>query len=170
MLKPVILLLAMSAVSAAACAQTPGPQNLDSTQSEIEALDADVFEAAFLTCDEQRLRELLSDDLEFYHDLYGKIAGSVSDFLSGTLPDCRARQRGEAPFIRRALRAETLQVRAIGDWGVMQSGTHDFFGRDDEGNDILLETGVFMHLWEKDGEDWRIARVISYDHKPAPDS
>ncbi|MEL6567886.1 MAG: nuclear transport factor 2 family protein [Pseudomonadota bacterium] len=167
MLKSFHLGSLLLAWSAAACAQAPQPPEPDTTRTTIEALDADIFAAAFLTCDEQRLREILSPDLEFYHDLYGKIAGSVDEFLEGTIPDCLMRQRGESPFIRRALRLETMEIRPIGDWGLLQSGTHDFYGQDEDGNDILLETGVFMHVWQNTEQDWRITRVISYDHQSA---
>lgn len=128
-------------------------------------LDQRIFEAAFLTCDEGVLRDLLSDDLEFYHDLYGMIAGDIEDFLAGTLPDCIARSEGRSAYTERRLVPGSMEVRRIGDWGAIQTGQHTFHGRDDQGHDIFLERGTFMHVWEKTSNNWRIKRVISYDHK-----
>lgn len=128
-------------------------------------LDQRIFEAAFLTCDEGTLRELLSEDLEFYHDLYGMIAGDIDTFLAGTLPDCVARSEGRSAYTERRLVPGSMEVRRIGDWGAIQTGHHTFHGRDEAGQDILLERGTFMHIWEKTPDGWRIKRVISYDHK-----
>lgn len=35
----------------------------------------------------------------------------------------------------------------------------------EQANDMFLERGTFMHVWEKVEQGWRIKRVISYDHK-----
>lgn len=132
--------------------------------SEIEPLDQRIFEAAFLTCDEDALRALLSPDLEFYHDLYGMIAGDLEAFLVGTLSDCTSRRAGELPYIERRLVPDSMEVRRVGDWGALQTGQHTFHGRDEQDQDVLLERGTFMHVWERSDMGWRIKRVISYDH------
>ena len=127
-------------------------------------LDQQIFEAAFLTCDEDVLRELLSEDLEFYHDLYGMIAGDIDTFLAGTIPDCVARSEGQSAYTERRLIPGSMEVRRIGDWGAIQTGEHTFYGRDDEGQDIFLERGTFMHIWQNTRSGWRSERGISYDH------
>ena len=132
---------------------------------QIAPLDAQIFEAAFLSCDEATLRTVMSPDLEFYHDLYGMIAGDLDTFLAGTLPDCVARQAGNAPYVERRLVPGSMEVRAIGEWGALQSGDHTFYGRDASGEDLFLERGTFMHVWAKTEQGWQIKRVISYDHK-----
>ena len=133
--------------------------------SEIRALDQQIFDSAFLTCDENKLRELMSDDLEFYHDLYGLIAEALNSFLAGTIPDCLARQAGHLPYLERRLEPETMEVRRLGDWGAMQTGRHTFHGRDEDGEDVLVERAEFMHVWQHSEQGWRITRVISYDHR-----
>jgi len=148
-----------------ACAQVDKQVPEPTAYEAILALDAQIFEAAFLTCDSDTLRKIMAPDLEFYHDIYGNIAGNVDEFLSGTIPDCEARQRGENPYVERKLITETMQVRPIGDWGAMQTGTHHFVGKDEAGAEILLETGAFTHIWQKVDGGWKIKRVISYDHK-----
>ena len=34
--------------------------------------------------------------------------------------------------------------------------------------DQLTETGKFIDLWKQEGDTWKLARVISYDHVLAP--
>ena len=132
--------------------------------SEIRQLDQRIFTSAFLTCDEDTLRALMSADLEFYHDIYGMIASDLESFLAGTIPDCIARREEKLPYIERRLEANTMQVRRLGNWGAIQTGSHTFYGRDEHNQDIFLERATFMHVWEHSEFGWRIKRVISYDH------
>ncbi len=166
MIRSLIFVAAATLLPLSACAQTPSPAPEPTALQAITGLDAQIFEAAFLTCDEATLRRIMAPDLEFYHDLYGNIAQDVDGFLSGTLPDCEARKRGDAPYVERRLIADSLHVRPIGDWGAMQTGQHVFIGKSDTGEDVVLETGLFTHIWQKTDAGWKIKRVISYDHAP----
>ncbi|MEM1105077.1 MAG: nuclear transport factor 2 family protein [Pseudomonadota bacterium] len=143
------------------------PDDLPPLQ-EIDALDQAIFEAAFLTCDADRLAHLLAPDLEFYHDVHGQIARSSDAFLSQTIPDCQARRRGELPYLRRDLVADSHQISPIGTWGALQSGRHVFVGRSEDGGERVLEEALFMHIWQYEGGAWRLTRVISYDHRSPP--
>jgi len=157
------LMVWLSATAGLASA-SPDPSEHD-LLSEIRQLDERIFEAAFLTCDAPVLRALMSEDLEFYHDLYGLIANDLDAFLAGTIPDCIARSEGTLPYIERRPEPGTLQVRRLGDWGALQTGSHTFHGRDEDNQDLFLERGTFMHVWERSELGWRIKRVISYDHE-----
>ncbi|MEL6687216.1 MAG: nuclear transport factor 2 family protein [Pseudomonadota bacterium] len=144
--------------------QPPVLEADEETTSQIRQLDADIFEAAFLTCDGDRLREIMADDLEFYHDKYGIIATSVDEFLDGTIPDCLRRQSGELPYLERRSDDDTMVVRKIGEDGLMQMGEHSFWLRLPGEEIKKVETGVYTHLWVRDGDTYKIKRVISYDH------
>ena len=61
-----------------------------------------------------------------------------------------------------------MTVHLIGDYGAMQMGTHRFFALRKGEPDRLTETGKFIDLWKKDGDSWKLAHVISYDHVLAP--
>nr|WP_305889090.1 nuclear transport factor 2 family protein [Parvularcula maris] len=128
-------------------------------------LDGQVFRAAFETCDVAVLKRLMTEDLEFYHDKGGK-TDTLDGFIESVVPGCKEQRAGKRPKVDRVLYPETVQVRTLGDWGVMQTGKHGFYGPDEKGERILYETGLFTHLWKKDGDGWKIARVISYDHLP----
>jgi hypothetical protein len=134
----------------------------------IASLDAEIFKAAFLTCDGERLSQIMADDLEFYHDKYGVIARTADEFIEGTIPDCVKRQQGELPYLERRATPGTMQVRKIGEDGLMQTGHHSFWLRL-PGEDIRrVETGLYTHIWLRQGTGWQISRVISYDHVDVP--
>ena len=51
------------------------------------------------------------------------------------------------------------------DYGAIYSDTHRFcqFGAGKcEG------IGRFMHIWQNKGGEWKVTRIISYDHKAVP--
>lgn len=167
-MKHITFYLAAFVLTACAVETTPSSSyNLasPSVHDAIAAQDARIFEAAFLTCDRETLGEIMDDKLEFYHDLYGRIATTREEFLGGTIPDCEKRAAGDLPFLIRKVTADTMEVREIKGFGAMQTGQHGFYTRDESGEDILLETGEYIHLWEKRPEGWTIIRVISYDHE-----
>ncbi|MGB3455031.1 MAG: nuclear transport factor 2 family protein [Litorimonas sp.] len=146
----------------------PALQASSEDTARIEALDARIFEAAFLTCDAETLREIMSDGLEFYHDKYGIIARSAVDFIDGTLPDCEQRKAGELPYLERRATPGTMEVRRIGDDGLMQTGHHAFWLRPPDEEIREVETGLYTHIWVRDGDALRLLRVISYDHYDTP--
>lgn len=160
--------LASLAIGLVACQEDAAPEPAllasDSDATAIAALDARIFDASFTSCDESELLSVMAEDLEFYHDIYGVIARDRQAFIDGTLPDCRKRQAGELPYLERRLTPGSMVVRRIGDDALMQTGRHSFWLRPPGEALREVETGVFTHLWERDGDSWRISRVISYDH------
>ena len=65
---------------------------------------------------------------------------------------------------RRELVPGSMSVHVIGDYGAMQMGTHRFYALREGKADRLTETGKFIDLWKREGDGWKLARVISYDH------
>jgi len=45
-------------------------------------------------------------------------------------------------------------------------GVHRFYAITEGKEDELTEVAQFTHVWKKDAGNWKIARVLSYDHKP----
>ena len=159
--KPNILFIALVALfaSSGASAETLPKAAIDSPDAlflRIESLDRALFDA-FNRCDLAKLSSYFAPDMEFYHDKDGvtwsrdKFIGDVKNNVCGKF--------------RRELVAGTLEVFPIGQYGAVYSGTHRFcqFGANKcEG------IGRFMHIWQNKAGDWKITRVISYDHKAAP--
>lgn len=145
-----------------------------STSAELvaEIIDADriLFNAVFNNCDLQASQELVTDDFEFYHDKWGKNADSGAEFLSSVADMCEGRRSGRNVKARRELVAGSVKVYPLNNFGAIQTGTHKFFGLPEGKEPVLRETGQFTHVWQKVDGKWKLARVLSYDHKPAPEA
>jgi Domain of unknown function (DUF4440) len=123
----------------------------------VKALDQKLFEA-YNTCDLATLGSLVDENLEFYHDRSGLALGRESFLASIKNNICHK--------VRREIVASTLQVYPLENYGAIELGEHTFCNMretpvcKDETNGI----GKFFMLWQKQGEQYRLTRVISYDH------
>jgi len=121
---------------------------------ELARMDQELFEAAFLTCDSARFRALFTDDAEFYHDRTGAAFGEAAR----TMRSC-PRDNG----VTRTLVPNSLEVYPMQGYGAIQIGRHVFARKGEPGS----ETAQFVHLWKRDNGVWRLARVLSFDHRPS---
>lgn len=128
--------------------QTSGP-----LYDELARMDSLVFHVAFVSCDADMFRTLFTEDAEFYHDRAGASFGESV----GTLKDC-PRERG----VRRVLVQGSLEVYPMIGYGAIQMGTHRFVETGAETSTIAK----FIHLWRQEQGQWRISRVLSFEHKP----
>jgi ketosteroid isomerase-like protein len=139
--------------SAGPTSAAPVLARADSLDVAIRRMD-DSMSAAFNAHDAPRLMALFTPDLEFYHDTQGlQRFQAVSDGFAALF----AQNNG----IRRE-RVGPLEVYPVRDYGAIEVGTHRFCheerGRQDCG------TFKFVQVWKRDGDRWRIARVVSYGH------
>jgi hypothetical protein len=148
-------------LSAPARSQTPQILPLDQihTQAELEgtirALDTALF-SAYNTCDLPSFKNLLADDVEFYHDQGGLTLGSSA--LTESV------HKNICGHVTRQLTAGSLRVYPMKGIGAVEMGTHRFF---ENGSSTASGEADFVHLWiYKDGA-WKISRVLSYDHHAA---
>jgi ketosteroid isomerase-like protein len=119
----------------------------------IQSLDTKLFDA-YNHCDLNTLGAMVSDDLEFYHDQTGLSVGK-GPFLD-------AIKQNICGKVERALLPATLEVYPLKGYGAVEIGIHRFHhpGRPQDG----MGDARFVTLWQnKDGE-WKVTRVISYDH------
>jgi hypothetical protein len=142
-----ILVLAASVVNAE---DTPRSGHLF---DELAAMDRELFEAAFVNCDREKFRSLFTEDAEFYHDRDGAMTGRQVTELRGCPRD---------DGVRRVLVEGSLEAYPIKDFGAVQIGRHTFTKEGEEGT----ETAQFVHLWRYSDGQWRLARVLSFDHRP----
>jgi hypothetical protein len=99
----------------------------------------------------------LTDDIEFYHDLTGfRFAEQVRADFQWLTENC-PRSQGVA----RELIGGSLQVYPIKDYGAVQMGVHRFARADGSVDGVAR----FIHLWKKEDGAWRLARVLSFDHR-----
>ncbi|WP_342117561.1 nuclear transport factor 2 family protein [Pseudoduganella sp. OTU4001] len=117
-------------------------------------MDAALFEAAFVTCDTVKFRAIFTDDAEFYHDRTGASFGEAAR----TMKSC-PRDNG----VTRTLVPGSLEVYPMKGYGAVQIGRHTFARKGEPGSEVAK----FVHLWKRDGNAWRLARVLSFDHRPS---
>ena len=122
----------------------------------IAALDSTMF-AAFNAHDADRLGTFFTADLEFYHDKSG-LAGYDSTMANFRGLFARNADTG----LRRDLVPGTLEVYPLGEFGLLEVCQHHFCHTENGKEDC----GTFKNImvWRKEGESYRVSRVISYDH------
>lgn len=146
---------------------TPGaPAASPDLVAFLAAKDLLLFEAVF-DCRLELLTSLVADDFEFFHDKGGKTANSGPEFVAAVTQGCEHQKTGVNFKARRELVEGTMTVHVLQNYGAMQMGTHRFFALQAGQPDRLTETGKFIDLWKQEGDTWKLARVISYDHQLA---
>lgn len=128
--------------------------------------DRALFEAVF-GCKLDVLAGMLTDDFEFFHDKWGQTANSRQQFVDAIAQGCERQRTGSDFKARRELVEDSMTVHVLNNYGAMQTGTHRFFALQAGRPDRLTETGRFIDLWKQDNGTWKLARVISYDHRLA---
>jgi len=130
---------------------TVGHQEL---YQEIAKQDSLLFNA-FNTRDIDLFKTMFTEDLEFYHDK-GGLTGyeHTIDFLKTT-----AQGNNQ---LKRELVKGSLEVYPIPGYGAMEIGMHRFCHLDN--GKQSCGTFKFVHIWQKKNNQWKITRVISYNH------
>ena len=127
---------------------------------ELANRDAALFEASFVTCDAVKANAIFADDVEFYHDKDGLSTGEqVREKTRRLTASCPAKQG-----VTRTLVPGTLRVYPIAGYGAAQTGVHRF----DERGAATSTVARFVSVWRREGETWRLARVLSLDHQSVP--
>lgn len=121
--------------------------------STVKDLDAKLFDA-YNTCDLSTLGAMVSDDLEFYHDLTG--------LSKGKAPFLAAIKQNVCGKVHRELLPETLEVYPLKGFGAVELGIHRFSHPDHPADG--MGDARFVTLWQNEGGVWKVTRVISYDH------
>ena len=151
-LLPLVLCIALHG---AARAQSVHPSIRDAELPALIAkLDQQHFDA-FNHCDTATLQALYAPDVEFFHDLSGRILNH-DQFI-------QAVQKNICGKVQRRLIEGTMEVYPMAKIGALQMGRHCFL---EAGKADCIQQGRYTILWRFDGSTWQIARVFSYDHKP----
>jgi ketosteroid isomerase-like protein len=161
---PAALVLALI-LPFAAVAQTAGPTPTKQLTDEVAAADAAFFAAFFDRCDTKALAAMITDDFEMFHDKGGRIAASAKQFMESIERTCARQKTGEDYRARRELVAGTLKVYPLNNYGAVETGEHRFFQLLPGKPEKLVEVALFTHVWKKDEGGWKLARVVSYDHR-----
>jgi ketosteroid isomerase-like protein len=130
----------------------------DALIGTIAGLDTALF-TAFNACDLKALGNMVTDDLEFFHDIDGLSVGKQT-FLDSV-------RQNVCGKMRRDLVPGTLEVYPLGGYGALEIGVHRFHhpGRDDT---EPVGEARFVIIWKQNGTAWKMARTISYGHGALP--
>jgi hypothetical protein len=164
MLKHCIAAL-MMIVAGPLCAQTAGPAPTQQLTEEVKAADLALFSAFFDRCDVAALKTMVTDDFEMFHDKGGRVAASGAEFIRNIEGTCARQKTGEDYRARRELITSTLKVFPLNNYGAIETGEHRFYKLTPGKPEELVEISLFTQVWKKEGQTWKLARVLSYDHK-----
>ena len=157
--------LLLLALAAQASAQTAGPAPTQQLTDEIAAADANFFAAFFDRCDTKLLATLVTDDFEMFHDKGGLTATSGKQFITALEGTCARQKTGEDYRARRELVPGSLKVYPINNYGAVEVGVHRFYQLLPGKPEKLVEVSQFTQVWKKEESGWKLARVLSFDHK-----
>lgn len=144
--------------------RTYSPEN-QKIFNDLRARDSLLFSLGFNECDTSQLRILISEDFEFYHDQSG-VTESKENFILGISGLCHMDYKATRELAQNSLAIHPLYNNGQ-LYGAIQTGEHLFYGQKGEAPKYLTSTAKFTHLWILEAGDWKLKRVLSYDHVPA---
>jgi hypothetical protein len=121
-----------------------------SLYDSIASMDA-MWEDAYNNCKLDVMEEIISEDLEFYHDQGGLMTSKQKLNEALKLNICGK--------VTRALKKGSLEVYPIKGYGAVEMGLHSF--RNSKEINPQPHYSKFVHIWKKEKGKWRITRVIS---------
>lgn len=104
------------------------------------------------------------------HDEGGLAVPSREEFVSGMQSQCAARELGgenEGYASRRLATPGSRKVQALGDWGAVEEGHHNFFERQADGSWKMTGGGRYIHIWKWVADRFLLDESISIDHAAA---
>jgi ketosteroid isomerase-like protein len=146
----------------ALCCMTFAAIAADDEQA-VRAADARYWQA-YNACDLRKMGDLLTDDVEFYHDKTGLTASksAVLDSLrKGPCADPASHLRREAVDV-------SIRFHPLAGGFALLSGTHRFHVRKTGEAERLDGQAEFTNVWQSVDGQWRMRRILSYAHGPVP--
>jgi hypothetical protein len=149
-------------VSGIAMAQVDQSSDLFKT---LKAKDSILFKIGFNKCEVEKSAELMYDDLEFYHDK-GGVTNSKAEFVNIMKNGLCRKDNPEKVY--RFLVEGSLEVFPMYNdgelYGALQNGKHFFSPNAKMTYEKTDNYALFSHLWIIEDDEWKLKRVISYNH------
>lgn len=131
---------------------------------QLKKTDSLFFEETFNKCNLELLETYIPNDFEFYHDVNG-IQNRTQFFTAFKESLCSNPDRKP---IRKVIEEslEVYQLKNNGEiYGAIQKGIHLFYIKEPNKELYLTNIAKFTSLWNLENGQWKLARVLSYDHK-----
>jgi hypothetical protein len=133
---------------------------------KIKSLDSLFFEVAYNKCDSITGRKHISKDFEFYHDKVGALLDEPDELASDIMVE-------DLSWICnntfRRLIDHKMEVYPLYEdnelYGAIQIGDHQFYKVENNIPTELISNAKFIHLWILEDNDWKLKRVLSFDHQ-----
>lgn len=142
----------------AACATSGASEN---EEGRVRAADARFWQA-YNACDMQKMGEMLTPSVEFYHDKTGLTVSRgalVESLRKGPCAD-------PGRHLRREAVDASLEFHPLKDGYAILSGRHRFYVQEAGKPEHLDGEARFTSVWKFADHQWRMHRVLSYDHGP----
>ncbi|MBB6370835.1 nuclear transport factor 2 family protein [Chryseobacterium shigense] len=153
------LFLILSFFSQIAYSQVKTTDELYKTAKKLDSL---IFDIGFNKCDLSHYDTVISDDLEFYHDKGGITEGKTAFIASIKNNIC-----GSPNKVRRDLVPNSMKVYPLYSnnalYAFVQEGEHEFF-EFSNAKWVKGSRAKFTILWLLENKQWKMKRVLSYDH------
>ena len=155
-IKPLLyafLISLLVTISVSAQEKKVAPTSLE-LYKEIERADSILFQA-FNRQDMATFKAMFTKDLEWFQDNGGLISyKTVFENFGNTFKNENK--------LSRVLVKESLEVHPLKGYGAIEIGSHQF--RHFENGKEEVGTFKFLMIWNKKDGQWKISRVVSYDH------
>jgi hypothetical protein len=163
-----ILTIGMGLLSLVLSQNLIAQEKTSSGEIELVLHQDSLFWQHYNNCNVDEMRKFFTDDVEFYHDKGGIIKGADSVISVSKRNLCS----NENFRLRREVVAGSVKVFPMKNaetiYGAILSGEHKFYVLEKGKEPRLDGLAKFTHLFMKTDSGWKMSRVLSYDHGPAP--
>lgn len=158
-----LLLVLLLCLSAGTLSAQDNDQQLTATILHKDSL----FWHGYNTCDTSAFTEFFAEDVEFYHDKGGVTLG-LRDLLSTFRQNlCSGNFRLRREAVEGSVKVFPLKKDNV-IYGAIISGEHLFYVIEQGKPEHAEGLAKFTHLWLLKNGEWKMTRVLSYDHGPVP--
>lgn len=131
---------------------------------EILKMDSLMFSTAQKDCDLESYASFLAEDFEYFHDKGGFTPSKEAEMADMAI-FCGEEQRTRQP-LRRELIKSSLKVFPMDNYGALEFCDHIFYLQINDGTEKVIGSGKMTALWKLENDEWKLTRIISYDHQP----
>jgi hypothetical protein len=146
----IMTMIACSSLIHTVSAQTRAYTNKPATLYDTIVYMDSIWEDSYNNCKLDKQEELISEDLEFYHDQGGLMTSKKALI--------EALKKNICGKVTRELQPGSIEVYPIPGYGAVEMGYHRFHAKNDTGSGHYAK---FVHLWHRENGRWKITRVIS---------
>lgn len=157
-MKNLLLLIFSVSTCVSVTAQNQDEKAISKTQKDLHNKIALLDSALFTAYNSKNLalmKTYFTNDLEWYQD-----NGGLIDFDKVFINFQSIFNREYD--LKRTLIKESLEVHPIQGYGAIEVGKHQFSHI--ENGKLEIGTFKFLMIWKNENGNWKISRVISYDH------